>query len=77
MRRAQGGVLRPLGKLRKRGPSSQEQNIAVRGRGEPAVWAQPFEPRREIRQKQAGPIQAVALPHAQDAVAYRFQVQGA
>ena len=77
MRRAPGGVLGPLRKLRKRRLSCQEQNIAVRGRGEPAARAHPFEPRREIWQEQAGSVQAVALPHAQDAIAHRFHLQGA
>jgi hypothetical protein len=75
MRGAQGGVLGRLGKLAQRRLSPEEQNIAVRGRGEPIARAQAFEPGCEIRQEQTGSVQAVALPHAQDAVAHRLQVQ--
>ena len=46
------------------------------GRGQPASWAQTFEPRREIRQKQARAVQAVTLAHAQDRVTDRFEAQG-
>lgn len=77
MRCAHCGVLGPLGKLGKRGLSPEEQNIAVWGGGEPVTRAQPFEPRSEIGQEQAGAVQAVALARVQDAVAYRFQAQGA
>ena len=56
MRGPQGGVLGPLGKFAERGLSPEEQNIAVRGRGEPAARAQAFEPGSEIRQEQAGSV---------------------
>jgi hypothetical protein len=56
-------------------PAGQEEHVAVGGGSHPNAWLDLREPSGQVRKKQARPVQAVALPDAQNLLVDSFEAQ--
>jgi hypothetical protein len=73
--RPPSGVFCPFRELVNRIAISKEERVAVRGRREPLRLGKARESGVQIWQKQPRSVQAVALPHTQDAVTDAFEAK--
>lgn len=70
-------VFGSLSERGKGGPAREEQHVTVWGRSQPATRGKAFEPRGQIRKKQARAIEAITLTYAEDLFADPFEAKGA
>ena len=75
MGRSPSGVFGPFRELFNRIAVAKEERVAVRCRREPLGLGKPRESGLQIWQEQTRAVQAVALPHTQDAITDAFEAK--